>query len=212
MPISFEKAQQKLINTNFLDNNADEKSIYIILEESLNQYAELFLTNLAAEINAKKISASGNLLDKTRFEIVDNNGNGVIFKILMVDYYDYVNKGVRGVKSSTNAPQSPYQFKNFRMSDEGRRSLRTWMLSGKMKVRNVVKTKSIGYERKNKKISRETDLENLIYNIKKYGIKKRGYFDEAIRKTFGDFTQSITEVVGKTVAISIGEFSKQINK
>ena len=150
MPMSFAEAQAKLLNTNFLDNNADSTALYIVLDETLNEYGELFLKNIEAAMNESKVTASGNLLDKTRFQIIQSNG--VKFQILMPEYYDYVNKGVKGVKSSKNAPNSPYRFKNFGMSAEGRTSISKRMQSGKMKVSNV--KKSIGYEKKNKKISK----------------------------------------------------------
>lgn len=208
MPMSFAEAQQKLLNTNFLDSNADSKAIYIVLEDTLNEYAEKFLLNLEKAMNESRVTASGNLIDKTRYEIVEENG--VTFRILMPEYYDYVNKGVKGVRSSKNAPGSPYQFKNYGMSQEGRNSLMKWMSSGKYKISNV--RKPIGFEKKNKKISKNTDLETLIYNIKKYGIKKRGFFDKAVKETFGDFKEVISQQVGNTIAISLGQFNKQSKK
>jgi hypothetical protein len=206
--MSFAEAQTKLLNTNFLDNNADSSALFIVLDETLNEYGDLFLKNLERIMNEMRVTASGNLIDNTRFQIKEENG--VKFQILMPEYYDYVNKGVKGVKNSKNAPSSPYKFKNFGMSVEGRASLSKWMQSGKMKVSNV--KKPVGYEKKNKKISKNNDLENLIYNIKKYGIKKRGFFDEAVKETFGNFKEVITEQIGNTIAISLKQFSKQVKK
>lgn len=206
--MSFAEAQQKLINTNFLESSGDSSALYIVLEDTLTEYGELFLKNLERIMNEMKVTASGNLIDKTRYEITE--GQGVSFKILMPEYYDYVNKGVKGVKNSKNAPGSPYSFKNLGISAEGRESLRKWMSSGKYKISNVKKT--IGYEKKNKRISKNDDLENLIKNIKKYGIKKRGYFDKAVKETFGNLKEVITQQVGNTIAISLNQFSKQVNK
>ena len=58
----------------------------------------------------------------------------VVLKIRLLDYYDYVNKGVKGVKSSRNAPSSPYQYKNLGMSQDGRASLRKYIESGRAKI------------------------------------------------------------------------------
>lgn len=37
-------------------------------------------------------------------------GTKQIFKLKLADYYDYVNKGIKGLKSGNKAPNSPYKF------------------------------------------------------------------------------------------------------
>ena len=121
-------------------------------------------------------------------------------------YAKFVDEGVKGVRSSKNAPNSPYQFKNFGMSADGRESIKRWLSSAKAKVRSkdVQKYGAVGTERKFKKISEsEQRLNTTIYNIKKYGIKARNFIDPVLKKTLEGFEQELGEAIGKTITINI---------
>ena len=85
-------------------------------------------------LNSKKIIASGNI-ENVVYEI-EENASSVSLNISYPYYAKFVDKGVKGVKSSKNAPKSPYQFKNFGMSEEGRKSIANWLRSAKAKVRS----------------------------------------------------------------------------
>lgn len=208
MPISFGKAQANLINSNFLAENADSKSVYILLEGTLNDYAEKFLNLLNENYNQRGVKASGKIISEAK-SVVTESGEGTLLIISLPDYYDYPNEGVRGVRSSSNAPNSPYKFKTLRgMSAEGRMSLKNYILSGKAKVRNV--KKAIGQEKKFSKISKgvkksliDQQVDTLIYNIKKYGIKTTRYFDDAFEEAFADLDVVVSEQMADAITISI---------
>jgi hypothetical protein len=94
------------------------------------------------------------------------------------------------------------------MSKEGRASLKQYLLSGKAKVRNV--KKAIGQERKFSKISKgvkksliDQQVDTLIYNIKKYGIKTTRYFDDAFEEAFADLDVTVSEQMADAITISI---------
>jgi len=208
MPTSFGKAKADLINSNFLSENADEKSVYIILESTLDDYAEKFLKLLKRYYEERKVKASGNIISEAQFDTtITNDGANLVIKLPY--YFDFPNEGVRGVKSSSNSPASPYKFKTLRgMSAEGRASLKKYLLSGKAKVRNV--KKAIGQERKFSKISKgvkksliDQQVETLIYNIKKYGIKTTRYFDDAFEEAFADLDVTVSEQMADAITISI---------
>lgn len=59
-----------------------------------SQYATLFLESIEKQIKEKNLNASGKLSDTTSVK-ANEDGSGI--KILMAYYYDYVNKGVKGV-------------------------------------------------------------------------------------------------------------------
>jgi len=208
MPISFGKAQASLINSNFLSENADEKSVFVILEGTLNGYAEKFLQLLNEYYNQRGVKASGKIISEAQTNL-ETSANGSRLIISLPDYFDYPNEGVRGVKQSSNAPASPYKFKTLRgMSAEGRMNLKNYILSGKAKVSNVKKT--IGQERKFSKISKgkkksliDLQVETLIYNIKKYGIKATRYFDDAFEEAFSDLDVVVSEQMADAITISI---------
>lgn len=152
-------------------------------------------------INSRGVSASGKLIDSISDPEMSQSGSTVTMRISMADYYDYTNKGVRGIKSSNNAQGSPYQFKKLGISDEGRKSITKWVQSGKAKTATFG-TKTYG-EQEKKQIKIEDRVESIIRGIKKFGIKKRNWFDDAVKEVFGDFEEVMAEQLGNVIAVSI---------
>ena len=131
----------------------------------------------------------------------------------MLDYYDYPNKGVKGVKSSRNAPGSPYQYRNFGMNKQGRDSIREYIRSNRAKVASVRNdaARGIGLERKG--VDLETAKVNtLIYLIKAYGIKKTSYYDKAFEKVFGTLQQALADGIGYQITLTIDSINKMKTK
>ena len=178
---------------------------YVLLDESNLSFIEKkgleFKQKCIDIINAKGISSSGNLIDSIGQPKIVRNGAEVTMTIDMVDYYDYTNKGVRGIKSSKNAPGSPYSFKKLGISPEGRMSITKWVQSGKAKT-STFGSKTYGAQEK-KQIKIEDRVNTIIKNIKKYGIKKRSWFDDAVKEVFGDFEKVMAEQIGRQISVTI---------
>lgn len=205
MPISFSKARERAVSK--IGSSKDE-FVSFVASGILEQYGAEF-KRVLEEIMAQRqiVGATGDLMDSINPQ-VDNDGKRLT--ITMLDYYDYVNEGVKGVKSSKNAPTSPYQYKNYGMSTEGRASIKKYILEGKAKVSATGsdKARGIGLERKGVKFAKKKSLidqqvDTLIYNIKKYGIKKTDYFTDAFEKVFANWEQDIAEGLGEDVALSL---------
>jgi hypothetical protein len=203
MPISFSAAKSKALGK--VGSSKDEFQAFIATT-MLGQYAEEFIKELEKNIQQRQLVGSGNLGDIG----VEFSDEGKSFKILMQDYYDYVNEGVKGVRSTKNAATSPYKFKNYGMNAEGRASIKQYILSGKAKVRNIRKDKAagVGLERKGisqkpKKSLIDSQVDNMIYMIKKYGIKKTDYFTDAFEKVFANWEQDIAQAYGEDIALSL---------
>ena len=170
------------------------------------KYAALYLQAISKSIEKHELIGSGKMLKGIDKDI---SKDGKTLRIYMQNYYDYVNKGVKGVKSSTNAPNSKYQYKNYGMNASGRRSIKEYIESGKAKI-NVVKNKinTVGLEKK--KISLiDLKTNTLIYLIKKYGIKTTNFFDEATDSVYKDMIDDIGEIIIQAIVIQIGKPSKK---
>lgn len=178
-----------------------------VADAVLLKYAEDFVLLLQKNIKDRQVVASGQL-DSNIDIITDENNNSI--KITMLDYFDYPNEGVKGVKSSKNAPNSPYQFKNYGMNSDGRAKIKDYIQSGKAKLTDTSKTKvKVGLETKKKSlIDMQTD--QLIYLIKKYGIKRTRYFDDAFDTVFGTFAEDMAKAYGQDVAFNIQLATKKI--
>ena len=187
----------------FLDSIGSKD--YKLFDESNLSFIEkkgLELRDRCIELlNDRGISSSGNLIESISLPKITNINGGVTMTIDMADYYDYTNKGVRGIKSSKNAPGSPYSFKKLGISLEGRMSITKWAETAKAKTRTFG-SKTYGAQEK-KQIKIEDRVDTIIENIKKFGIKKRSWFDDAVKEVFGDFEKVMAEQIGKQISVTI---------
>ena len=210
MPISISQAQAKALSSGFLDDIGSKEIPMTTTTNVLEQIGIFFIENLGKRINQKQVVASGKLLSETTFRIVNDD----TLQIIMPDYFDYPNEGVKGVKSSKNAPNSPYQFKNYGMSAEGRKSIKMYIQSGKAKVETVrrSKDKALGIGREKKHLSLiDVQTNQLIFLIKRQGIKHTGYFDLALQHNLKDIEGALGQAVANDIVISLNKLNVSRN-
>ena len=172
-----------------------------VLEKILVQYGSEFALELTEIMKQKGVFSSGKLADSI---IPTINDEGNTLTIRMLDYYDFPNKGVKGVLSVKNARNSPYQYKNFGMSKDGRASIKEYIQSGRAKIRSVRNDAALGIGLERKGVSAlESDVNTMIYLIKAYGIKTTNYFDKAFDKVFKNFSVTAADAVGRDIVITI---------
>jgi len=172
------------------------------------RYSAIYVKAIAESINNKGVVASGKMLKGVDPE-VSKDGNTL--RIYMANYYDFVNKGVKGVDSSKNAPNSPYKYKTYGMSEEGRKSIKQYIQSGKAKIKVATRKNTVNAVGKEKKKVSLLDLKTdaLVYLIKKYGIKTTNFFDEATDKVQEEMIKDLGEVMAQTIVIQIGNPKKK---
>jgi hypothetical protein len=181
-----------------------------VADTILEKYAQEFLKIVQQNIKDRQVVASGQLETNIRYD-VDEQGKNMT--ITMLDYFDYPNEGVRGIDFSNNAPDSPYSFKKskgyYAMSPDGRESIKRLIAEGKAKVSDTYKTsKPRGLEGKRKSlIDMQTD--NLIYLIRKHGIKRTRYFDDAFDTVFATFAEDMAQAYGYDIGINIRLIGKK---
>jgi len=213
MPTNLRKAQQDAISSGFLNQVGGNNFEIYVASNMLEQYGVEFAKVLAENIKQRGITSSGSLADNI-FPQISSDGMTLTVKVL--DYYDFVNQGVRGVKSSKNAAGSPYKFKSFGMNADGRKSIRQYIQSGKAKVSSTMndKARGIGLERKGvraaeKKSLIDRQVDNMIYMIKRFGIKKTNYFTDTVKQVFADFEVQMGEALGYDVKINLESLNKK---
>lgn len=208
MAKSIPQRQKVVIENGFLTSTGSER--FSVIEANdigalLLERGKLFKDEWIRTVNQKNIIASGNIERDLTFYLENGPESATLF-VEFPYYAKFVDRGVKGVRSSRNAPDSPFKFKNYGMSQEGRASLKKWLSSGKAKVssRDVKKYGSVRTEKKFQKISEaDSKLNILIYNIKKYGIKKRNFITPVVEKSLEGFEQELADVIGKKVSIVI---------
>ena len=187
MPSSISASQKA--NLDYLDQLGEGlEGLEEVQGNTLEKAGQIFLDILSDKIDKYKpaLVSSGDLQKNGRLQIVDNKR----VDIYLPYYYDYVNKGVKGVQSQNNAPNSPYSFKNYGMSADGRKNIKDLIRRGKAMVK--IKQAPVGREKRGKSLE-DQKVDTLIYNIKKYGIKKRPYFDEAVAEAKVEISKTILQ-------------------
>jgi hypothetical protein len=212
MPKSFAKAQADAINK--LGGQDREQFVPFVAQSILEQYGIDFKILLEKYINSRRIVSSGKLADSITPSITED-GKNLIVK--MLDYFDFPNEGVKGYGSSKNAPNSPYTYRRKAKTNSNgqfQASIKEYILSGKARVKNV-KT-PIKSEIKDKRISKgvkksliDSQVDTLIYLIKRYGIKTTDYFNDAVEEAFKDIDVVMGEALGIDIAMNIQTISSK---
>jgi hypothetical protein len=213
MSININKAQ-----ADFLSSGGDFGGTDIVefgvVASLLEQYGAELLTNISYFANNKGVVGSGDLLSSMAPELTEENGID-IFRLRMLDYYDYPNEGVKGVASSSNAPGSPYQYRNYGVPSSMKDSLKKYILSGKAKITSVRNDKALGKGGEkigvafNNKTLIDKQVDTLAYLIKRFGIKKTNYFTDAFNKTFKSFEVDMVEAAGRDIVITFNRLNKR---
>lgn len=202
--------QAQVKNLNWLNQTGETGYVKYESKEInnlLDYYGIQFIKDVSEVIKNKQLVNSGKLSSSLSRKIVDDNGKPSL-EIYIADYYRFVDKGVKGVRSHANAPDSPYKFKTLRgMSPKGRESIKSLITNGKAKVKTITqaasKTEEKGLKHKSKKSLIDEQTDTLIYLIKKYGIKKTGFFSDTFAKTFSTLEKDLADALGYEIAINL---------
>jgi hypothetical protein len=237
MAKSTKQLQDEIVNDGFLDSLGDDSTDYAGMGEfpSVEQFmirsAAAFVLQIKEVLNRQGKVSSGGLEDGISSGSLNNTGNGYQISIgwdssdPASKYYDFVNKGVKGVVSG-NPSSSPYAFRNLKVSRNMQRSILLWYRKRGNAARNedqknTKKNPLSATQRKNRSIKRQVDaatrLKSMAYatavNIKKKGIKRSGFFDNTINSVFGQsFLDALSKVVGQDVKIAIRQANNKINE
>lgn len=215
MPVSIAEAQRKAGSKAFEGLGTARTSIKLnTLEAMLALYAEEFIKTAQENLNKTNSVATGTLSDSIEFRI-NYMGTDYNLQLLAADYYDFVNKGVRGVKGGKNNT-SPYKFKYITPSKSHKEAIRKWITENRSKVR-VTDIKKYGATRQETKATPYAKkLDTLSYiiarSIKKNGLKATNFWDDAFNATFRDFGQKVGEALNVDLQVDLKNIAQGLKK
>lgn len=220
---SIEQAQKALGES--FDFGGDTKQGALKLnavEKVMYDAATKFIGLAQQRINAKKKVDRGNLSDIS-VSTIQKTGNKYSLTIgydksnPASEYYDFQNKGVKGLKSGQ--PNSPYKFRTLKVSKNMVEAILQWYLRHKNYIRNEDQRKGLSpLQIKRKTISNVADPKiklrqlatNTAKNIKKKGIGRVGFFDDNLDKAFGqEFQAKLAQALGQDIALTITQTFKK---
>jgi hypothetical protein len=171
-----------------------------------------FIDNVIQHAIKYKLVNSGALTSPEGYRTDLTTKKGLTtLEIYMIFYGLFQDRGVKGFPKSNgrnnpdaekNAPDSPYQFKHGKMSEEGLENIKQLISSGRAKVTSKIigNTPKVGFETKAIEETGdplEKEAKTLAFFIKKFGIKTRPFFKDAFEEVFGPLDYEIVEAAKK---------------
>jgi hypothetical protein len=167
------------------------RNIYDVLDKIGVSLADEFAKN--APVSSGALASSISLLG-----VKENKGSYSIEIYLGVDYHDYIDKGVRGIRNKAktipNADGRNYQFKNWGMPEEALRGLKEW--AKKRNINLEAKAKIDGKRVNRKKIFKSNDnaIRHFALTIKRDGIDARKYKDKSLKNVMPKYQKELNQV------------------
>ena len=162
---------------------------------------------LAKNLSKNAPVSSGKLSDPKTFYVdsIRETKTGFRLEIKVgVDYYDYIDKGVRGIKNRRktypNAEGRFYQYKTYGMPVEALQNLEGWM---KRKNMEIDATNLIEGRQMLPQIS--SSAKRLAYYIKKYGIEGRQFIKQSINESTPQFNLDIKSIGSDSLVLKISK-------
>jgi hypothetical protein len=191
------------------------------MEKILAEYIEKFLNKAAGNLNKTQSVTTGKLLDSLDFNIVSDR-DGYTINFTALDYFKFVDKGVRGAGSSLKNSTSPYKFKYLMGQGKGKSgkkstlitAIEKWIIRNRLTAtaKDVNKYGRTGRERKaiEATMGRKTLAFLIARSIKRDGLYETGFWSDAFEETFRDFGVKMSEALGKTITVNLQQMAEDI--
>jgi uncharacterized protein YxeA len=220
---SIEQAQKALGKDFDLGGESSQGALKLdAVEKVMYDAANKFIGLAQQRINAKGKVDRGNMSDIS-VSAINKKGNKYTLTIGYDEsnpaskYYDFQNKGVKGIKSGK--PNSPYQFRTLKVSKNMVEAILQWYLRHKNYIRNEDQRKGLTpLQIKRKTLTNAVDpkkklltiAKNTAKRIKERGIGRVGFFDDNEQKAFGeDFKAKLSQALGQDIALTITQTFKK---
>ena len=183
------------------------------MEKLLSEYIEKFLGEAADNLNKTNSVTTGNLVDSLNFEIKSKR-NGYTINFTALDYYKFVDKGVRGAGRSLKNNTSPYKFKFLNPSKSHVTAIEKWIIRNRLVSRVSDIQKYGATKRESKSIGPTKGRKGLAYviakSIKNDGLYATNFWSDAFEKTFADFGVKMSAALGKTITVNLQQMAKEV--
>jgi hypothetical protein len=229
MAKSLKQVQDELLTSGYLDTLADDPvdpasaptntavsdliiklagEFVIAVQENLDRLGKVSTGGLTDGVSAGDLVQSGSTYT---LEIgYDKNDPAA-------KYWDFVNKGVRGIRSGQPA-SSPYQFRKLSAPPVMVEAIKGWLRVNGIAARNEDQREDLSrLQQKRRNIAAEQDPQGdfayaIALAIKRRGLPYTGYFDQAVNAYFGKtFAQAVAKAATFDVRVAVRKFNPAQN-
>ena len=181
------------------------------MQEILSKYIVEFLNTASDNLNKTNSITTGNLENSLDFDITRTAGGYRIdFKAL--DYYKFVDKGVRGAGTSRKNNTSPYSFKYITPSKSHVTAIEKWIIRNRLTATARDLKGRTGRERKaiDPAKGRRTLAYIIAKSIKRDGLYETGFWSDAFDQTFKDFGVKMSAALGKAITVNLEQMKEDL--
>jgi hypothetical protein len=159
------------------------------VKQELDKFGKFIVQQSRSNLTKAGKKDKGNLYKSISYEAKENK-NSFEFSISMEPYGTFVDKGVKGVKSSSKAPNSPYKFG----TGSGRKGGLTEGING------WVKRKRFQFkDKKGKFLSYESTAFIVRRSIWFTGLKTTNFFQRPFELAFNKLPDELVKAYGLTI-------------
>ena len=183
------------------------------LEKELSNYITTFLTKASDNLNKTNSITTGELDRSLSFELVPNK-NGYLINFKALEYFKFVDRGVRGAGSSRKNNTSPYSFKTITPSKSHVTAIEKWIIRNRLTATRRDVNKYGRTKRESKAIDPAKGRQQLAYiiakSIKREGLYETGFWSDAFDETFKDFGQKMSTALGKAITVNLEKMKEDL--
>ena len=168
-----------------LEDGAVDNKAHALVIKWLDGVVKLAKQNLA---NSGAI-ASNALSQSITVTPISLNDKSFVVAIEAADYWKFVDLGVKGAKSNSRAPNSPFQYRDKRPPI---RPIQEW-----------IAFKGIPLEGRDKQAANRSFAINIANKIRREGVRATKFMSNAVTPEMVEvLTQNIAEVLGKSISVA----------
>ena len=184
------------------------------IENILLDYGKAFQSMAAGQLRRANKISTGALSDSIAFT-TKRTKNGYELNIEVLDYYKFIDQGVKGTESDKRAPRSPYTYLDKMPPikaimkwmkteiSEAKKEDQKYKLSKRQKKSKSVRAMS-------KEMKRRTLAFLIARNIKRRGLPYTGFWERSFEQTFQDLDVKLAEATGLSIVTNFDNLIKEI--
>lgn len=173
------------------------------LKEELNRFGKYVVSQSRANLTRGDKNVNKDLWKSLKYD-VDVHKNSFTLSIEMLEYGLFQDKGVKGIKTSTKAPKSPYKFGRRTGAKGGlTRGIKKWVRNRRIQFRDRKTGRFMSYKSTAFLITRS------IYNK---GIKPSLFFTKPFEKAFKNLNKDLVEAYKLDVEKLMSETINNLGK
>lgn len=158
------------------------------INTELQRFANTVVKESKTALTKKKKNVSKELYNSIDYDLKVSK-NSFTLSFTMAEHGKFIDKGVKGAKSSLKAPTSPYSYKSGIENRPSPKHFDKWVVKRGLATRN----------KKGQFVSRESLKFAIATSVQNYGIETTNFFTKPFENAFKRLPEDLVEAFGLEV-------------